>query len=95
MAMTVDPHDIADVLPAEPPRRPTPACAYCGHTDFERGIELGQTAEAARIGLKFKASSFLGGALSLMGNEPLFADLCLTCGTVARLYVKETRRQWR
>ena len=33
-------------------------------------------------------------ALVLTGTEPLVADLCDRCGTVARLYVKEVGKRW-
>ncbi len=63
-------------------------CPYCGSTEVTVGIRLGKTAETGDIGPKYK-SGFL-----LRGTEPLDADLCRGCGTVVRLYVKETNRQW-
>jgi hypothetical protein len=63
-------------------------CPHCGGGDVLRGLELNQNAEVGKIGLPHKA------ALVFTGTEPLLADLCRGCGTVVRLYVRETSRKW-
>lgn len=52
------------------------------------GVRVDQTADAGRIGLAYKTKFVLG------GTEPFYADVCDECGTVARLYVKETGKKW-
>jgi hypothetical protein len=65
-----------------------PLCPHCGATSLVRGIELGLTAEAGQVGLKYRM------ALVLVGTEPLHADLCSSCGTIVRFYVKDTGNNW-
>jgi hypothetical protein len=83
----------ADVPPTAPaveevlPTNLTP-CPHCGERNWVRGIELGLTAEAGQVGLKHRM------ALVLVGTEPLHADLCSTCGTILRFYVKDTGNNW-
>ena len=64
-------------------------CPHCGGSDLVRELELNQNAEVGRIGLPYRAAGIF------TGTEPLLADLCLACGTVVRLYVRETDRKWR
>jgi hypothetical protein len=64
-------------------------CPHCGDTDLARGVELGLAAESGNVGLKCQVAFVFG------GTEPSYVDLCQTCGSVARLYVKETNRKWR
>lgn len=52
------------------------------------GLKLGQAAEVGSIGPRYR-TNFL-----VIGTEPMFVDLCRACGTVLRLYVKETNRNW-
>jgi hypothetical protein len=83
----------ADVPPTAPaveealPTNLTP-CPHCGGRSLVRGIELGLTAEAGQVGLKHRM------ALELVGTEPLHADLCSSCGTILRFYVKDTGKNW-
>jgi hypothetical protein len=88
------PDDIPEVLPAGEPPRQRRACPHCAGTDLARGVKLGQTAEVGSIGPTYKGSSILGGAVTFLGHEPLYVDLCNACGTVVRLYVQETDRDW-
>ncbi len=67
---------------------PGERCPHCGGDDLARAVEVGQNAEAGRIGLEYKA---LG---PLRGTEQLLADLCRGCGTVVRLFVKTADRRW-
>jgi hypothetical protein len=45
-------------------------------------------AEVGQVGLKYRM------ALVLVGTEPLHADLCSSCGTILRFYVKDTDKNW-
>lgn len=63
-------------------------CFYCGGTDIVTGLRVHQEAEAANVGLAYKAWKILWGA------ETLYADLCQSCGTVLRFYVRERNREW-
>jgi len=63
-------------------------CPYCEGHDIVTNVRIGQTAEVGKIGLSFKA------ALILVGTEPLLADLCTGCGSVTRLHVQNTDRDW-
>jgi hypothetical protein len=80
---------------AEPSRTPEEGgqglqvCPHCGGRKIRKNLALNQTAETGRIGLPYRA----GGIFT--GTEALFADLCETCGTVIRFFVKEARRNWR
>ena len=71
----------------EPPAR-TSSCPHCGATQLARGVEVNQTAEAGHIGLAYRVARIL------RGTEGLRADLCRSCGTVVRLYVRNTDRRW-
>lgn len=63
-------------------------CSYCGSTNIVRHIEIGQTADAGRIGLTYRARFRLG------GTEPLFADVCDDCGSLLRIFVDTVGRHW-
>jgi hypothetical protein len=64
-------------------------CSHCGSTDLVKGVKLGRTATIiSDVGLMFRAMPLLSGV------ERLHADVCQACGTVTRLFVKETDRRW-
>ncbi len=63
-------------------------CFYCGGSDIVSGLTVDQTADAGQIGLAYKAWRLL------QGTERLYADMCPSCGTVLRLYVKHPNRDW-
>jgi len=63
-------------------------CPYCKSTNIVKHVRIDQTADAGRIGLTYK-TRFL-----ISGNEPLFADLCDNCGSLARIFVDKPRKQW-
>ncbi len=63
-------------------------CPICGGGQVARGLRVNQNAEVGRIGLAYQ----VGGIFR--GTEELHADLCETCGTVLRFYVRQTRRKW-
>ncbi len=64
------------------------ACLYCGSSDIMLGLILDQTADPGHIGLQYKTWKIL------RTTEPLRADVCRSCGTVFRFYVKERGRDW-
>ncbi|MDD3844929.1 MAG: hypothetical protein PHC90_01070 [Syntrophorhabdaceae bacterium] len=66
----------------------TGKCPHCGGSNIVRGVTVDQTADAGRIGLAYKTK------FVIMGTEQFFADVCDDCGTVARIYVKKTGRNW-
>jgi len=63
-------------------------CSFCGSKRLTQNVTISQTAEAGYTGLQYRT------ALVLVGSEPLLADLCVACGTVQRLHVKSTDREW-
>lgn len=69
------------------PQGPVGKCPHCGG-EVVPGLAVNQNAEVGAIGLSYK-TRFL-----FIGTEQLRADLCRTCGTVVRLFVKETNRNW-
>ena len=66
----------------------TSVCPHCGGEAIARGLRLNQNAEAGWIGLPYRAVGIF------TGTEPLLVDLCETCGTVLRCFVKEPQRKW-
>ena len=63
-------------------------CPECGSSDIIAGVGVSQTGETGGIGLCFKT------LVVLRGTAPLYADLCRQCGTVVRLFVRETDKPW-
>jgi hypothetical protein len=63
-------------------------CPHCGGADLVRAVKMSQPAEAGSIGLEYRT------LLVIVATETLYADLCKACGTVVRLYVRETDRNW-
>jgi len=61
-------------------------CVYCGGFDLVRDIHIGLTAEVGSVGLSYKKL--------LHGTEPVYADLCKSCGSIVRLHVHKTDRNW-
>ncbi|NLT21869.1 MAG: hypothetical protein GXX82_02350 [Syntrophorhabdus sp.] len=66
----------------------TGKCPHCGGGNIVVGVRVDQTADAGRIGLAYKTKFVLG------GTEPFYADVCDDCGTITRIYVKETGKNW-
>jgi hypothetical protein len=62
-------------------------CPHCGGSDIIVGACVIQNAEVGTIGLAYKKSIFTTA-------EQLHADLCKSCGTVVRLFVKNADRKW-
>ena len=63
-------------------------CSECGSSDIVTGITVTKTAETGSIGLSYKSLGIL------RGTAQLYADMCRQCGTVVRLYVRETDKSW-
>ncbi len=63
-------------------------CPYCGGSNIVEGVRVDQTADAGRIGLAHKTR------LLVIFTEPFYADVCDDCGTITRIYVKETGKNW-
>jgi DNA-directed RNA polymerase subunit RPC12/RpoP len=63
-------------------------CPYCGSSEILTGLEFNLNAEVGPWGLSYKAIAFL------RGTEKVNADLCSSCGTIVRTYVKEPKRKW-
>lgn len=72
----------------EKPYGPAQKCPHCGGSNIAANVSVGQTAEVGKIGLSYKTRFFV------IGTEPFYADVCKDCGTVARIYVKATDRNW-
>lgn len=53
-----------------------------------RGIKFNQGIEVGPLGPVYKAAGIF------RGTETLYADLCRTCGSVTRFFVKRTDRNW-
>ena len=77
---------------------PKDTCEYCGGSQLINGLLVSASGGSGdvRPGLlcKAKKKRFLGWSLERDKREPLFADLCTSCGTVKRLYVKDPKRDW-
>lgn len=63
-------------------------CPNCGSGDMARGIKFNQGIEVGPFGPVYKAAGIF------RGTETLYADLCRTCGSVTRFFVKRTDRNW-
>ncbi len=63
-------------------------CNFCGSTHVEEGVSIGQDTETGNIG-----PNYMHGIL--INTLQMYADLCLDCGTLSRLYIKDlTPRTW-
>jgi predicted RNA-binding Zn-ribbon protein involved in translation (DUF1610 family) len=61
-------------------------CIYCGESDIVHDIHVGLTNEIGDVGLSY--SKFI------TGTEPVYADLCTSCGSIIHLHVHKTDRKW-
>jgi len=78
----------ADERPAHIASAIAVKCPHCGGADLVRAVTLSQSSEAGSVGLQYRTF------LVLVGTETLYADLCKACGSIARLYVRQTERNW-
>ena len=75
---------------------PNNTCEYCGGSQLISGLTVSASGGGdVRPGLlcKEKKKRFFGWS-GRGKRESLFADLCTSCGTVKRLYVKDPKRDW-
>jgi hypothetical protein len=63
-------------------------CPQCGSSDIVSGLEFNQGIEVGPFGLSHKGIAFI------RGTEQLHAELCRGCGTIIRLYVNNSKRNW-
>ena len=64
-------------------------CPHCGGSEIAAGVRLTRTGQVhLSIGMAYKAAAIFTGA------ETLHADICRSCGTVLRFFVKEPGRNW-
>jgi hypothetical protein len=63
-------------------------CPHCGSSDIVSGLEFNQGVEVGPFGPIYKAVAFF------TATEQLHAELCLNCGTIIRIYVNDTKRNW-
>jgi hypothetical protein len=63
-------------------------CSNCSSENIEVGVAWGKSAETGNLGLKYSIGI-------LAGVSQVYADLCNDCGTVVRIYIKDTTdRDW-
>jgi hypothetical protein len=87
-----DHEKIPEVIPGPTESRPARACWYCGSEDIVRGLRL-----LGEPGRHVSIQYFTGKQLLLgpeVASEPVRVHLCNACGTIVRLYVKVTDREW-
>ena len=77
---------------------PNNTCEHCGGSQLISGLTVSASGGGGdvRPGLlcKEKKKRFFGWSPERDRRETLFADLCTSCGTVKRLYVKDPKRDW-
>jgi len=66
----------------------THSCTRCGGTRIEEGVAIGLSNEIGNIGPKYTKGIFVG-------TLQMYTDLCLDCGEINRLYIKDLEeRKW-
>jgi hypothetical protein len=86
--------EVPNAMPVSEERRPKRTCPHCGGDDLVKGLKLGAGSCEGRglIGIWYEdGRTFLGPNLLI---EPLRVELCNSCGTLTRLYVKDVERDW-
>jgi len=77
---------------------PNNTCEHCGASQLISGLTVSASGGGGdvRPGLlcKPKKKGLFGRSWEKEKRETLFADLCTSCGTVQRLYVKDPKREW-
>jgi hypothetical protein len=63
-------------------------CAHCGSASAVRHVKVDQSVDAGGIGLSYRTR------FRIVGMEPLFADLCDECGSIARICIDTPARKW-
>ena len=57
-------------------------CPHCSSTNIKEGVSIGKTGDSGSIGPQYRFGI-------VVGTAPMFCDLCLDCGEITRMYVKE------
>jgi hypothetical protein len=65
-------------------------CLNCGGKNIENGIRIGHQTESGGLGPSYQNKRIP----FIIGAEQMFCNLCLDCGELTRIYVKETKRDW-
>jgi hypothetical protein len=77
---------------------PDNTCEHCGGSQLISGLTVSASGGGGdvRPGLlcKPKKKRLFGWSWEREERETIFADLCTSCGTVKRLYVKDPNREW-
>lgn len=63
-------------------------CPHCGGGNISGGVRVEQTAEVGKIGLAYRTR------FMVIATEGFYADVCEDCGTITRIYVKQTGKNW-
>jgi hypothetical protein len=64
-------------------------CPHCGSKDIVSKVKLDVTGLGAdELGITYKINAFL------TGNEKLHAEICRACGTLVRIFVVNSKRNW-
>ena len=64
-------------------------CPNCGGDHIEDGIAIALSNEVGNIGPHYKTRFLITGVCQM------YCDLCLDCGEVVRMYIKDTtERNW-
>ena len=64
------------------------SCTHCSSNSITRNVKVKQSTDVGTVGLAYKRAGIFH------VSEQLLADLCTECGTIVRLYVSETDRNW-
>ncbi len=77
---------------------PNNTCEHCGGSQLISGLTVsasgGQGDVRPGLQCRGKKKGFFKWVWEREKRETLFADLCTSCGTVKRLYVKDPKRDW-
>ena len=82
--------NVMDALPVRKER--SQVCPHCGSDDLVNGLPVVGSPDVGGIGIKYKSGTLLG--TTTTRYEPLLLDLCNSCGTVVRFFVKNVERNW-
>jgi hypothetical protein len=83
--------NVMDALPVRQ-EQPRQVCPHCGSDDLTKGLKLHADMDAGTLGVSYKSGKLLG--MTTLGREQLYLDLCNSCGTVVRFFVKNVDRDW-
>jgi len=76
---------------------PNNTCEHCGGSQLISGLIVSASGGGGDVHPGLLCKEKEKGLFKLSEREkrePLFADLCTSCGTVKRLYVKDPKRDW-